>query len=266
MQELAAQRLNLEVDLQQAIETQQLSLYYQPIFRLDTRKIISFETLVRWKHPSRGHIPPLKFIPLAEETGLIVPLGEWIIAESCQQLKRWKVEFGVASPTSVSVNISSLQLQNPTFLNHIYQSLESANLTGYDLHLEITESVLMENMQEATKLLVQLQEYGIQLSIDDFGTGYSSLAYLQRLPISTLKIDRAFVKNIEANKTNFDITSTIINLAHHLGFETVAEGLEKEEQLNILGALDCQYGQGFVFSHPLSAKDATALIKQKNNK
>ncbi|MEO0532940.1 MAG: EAL domain-containing protein [Cyanobacteria bacterium P01_A01_bin.123] len=262
MQEAAIQRLNLEAELQKAIEAQHLSLYYQPIFRLDTQKIVSFEALIRWRHPKWEQVPPLSFIPLAEESGLIVPLGEWVISEACHQFARWQAQFGVASPNRISINLSSLQLQSPTLLQCIDNSLRSARLDGNALTLEITESVLMENIKEITKLLVQLQERGIHLSIDDFGTGYSSLSYLQLLPINTLKIDSCFIKDIEVNPTNFDITSTIIDLAHNLDLEVVAEGLEKEEHVNILNSLTCQYGQGFIFSYPLDSITATALISQ----
>ena len=264
MQETAIQRLSLEVELQKAIDAEQLSLYYQPIFQLDTRKIVGFEVLARWQHPSQGQISPVKFIPLAEETGLIVPLGEWIISEACSQLAFWQAQFGPASPDCISVNLSSRQLQSPTLLQSIDTAIRDAGLTGSALKLEITESVLMENINEAIELLAQLRARNIKLSIDDFGTGYSSLAYLQVLPINALKIDRSFIQDIEVNSTNFDITSAIIDLAEHLDLEVVAEGLEKEEHLEILRSLSCQYGQGFLFSRPLDTNTATTLIASRN--
>ncbi|MEM9007485.1 MAG: bifunctional diguanylate cyclase/phosphodiesterase, partial [Cyanobacteria bacterium P01_F01_bin.86] len=264
MQEAAIQRLNLEVELQKAIEANHLALRYQPIFRLDTQEIVSFEALVRWQHPMRGEIFPLEFIPLAEETGLIVPLGEWVLAEACHQLGHWQAEFGTVSPVTISVNLSSLQLQSQNLLSCIDNSLKAASLKGNSLTLEITESVLMENIEEATELLSQLRERHIRLSIDDFGTGYSSLAYLQKLPINALKVDASFVKDIEMNPTNFDITLTIISLANQLGLDVVAEGLEKVEHLDILRSLSCHYGQGFVFSRPLDTNSATELIAHQN--
>ena len=260
MQEAAIQRLNLEVELQKAIESEQLTLNYQPILRLDTQEIVSFEALVRWQHPTQGQIPPFKFIPLAEETGLIVPLGEWVLSEACHQFGRWQAQFGAISPTSIGVNLSSLQLQSSKLLPCIDKSLRAAGLTGNALTLEITESVLMENIEEATGLLAQLRKRNIKLSIDDFGTGYSSLAYLQKLPINTLKIDSSFIEDIETNSVNFDIILTIISLANQLGLEVVAEGLEKEIHLDILRSLSCHYGQGFIFSQPLDADAATDLI------
>ena len=264
MQETAIKRLNLEVELQKAIETEQLSLHYQPLFRLDSQRIIGFEALARWHHPNRGHISPLEFIPLAEETGLIVPLGEWVIAEACRQLGRWQSQFGSASPMCVSVNLSSPQLQSPHLLRHIDASLSAAGLTGDALKIEITESVVMVNTNKTLDLLMQLRDLNIQLVIDDFGTGYSSLSYLQQLPVNALKIDRSFVTDLEVNSTNFDITSTIINLAHHLNLEVIAEGLEKQEHLEILNSLSCEYGQGFIFSSPLNAEAATQLIADIN--
>ena len=264
MQETAIKRLNLEVELQRAIETEQLFLHYQPLFRLDSQRIMGFEALARWHHPNRGYISPLEFIPLAEETGLIVPLGEWVIAEACRQLGRWQSQFGSASPMCVSVNLSSPQLQSPNLLRHIDTSLSAARLTGDALKIEITESVVMGNTNKTLDLLMQLRDRNIQLVIDDFGTGYSSLSYLQQLPVNALKIDRSFITDLEVNSTNFDITSTIINLAHHLNLEVIAEGLEKQEHLEILNSLSCEYGQGFIFSSPLDANAATKLILDTN--
>ncbi|MDJ0706164.1 MAG: EAL domain-containing protein [Leptolyngbyaceae cyanobacterium MO_188.B28] len=266
MQEAAIQRLNLEIELQKAIEAQQLYLHYQPIFRLGTQQIVAFESLIRWRHPTRGQLSPLEFIPLAEETGLIIPLGEWVLLEACRQLEHWRSQFDTASTMSISVNFSGLQLQNPNFLDHIDASLSNSGLTGEALKLEITESVLMDNINQAAELLGQLQERNIQLWVDDFGTGYSSLSYLQKLPINALKIDSSFIKNIEVNQTSFDITSTIISLANQLGLEVVAEGLEKEGHLDILRSLSCQYGQGFVCSRPLDASSATELIRRANGR
>ncbi len=263
MQESVVQHLNLEVELQKTIKAKQLSLHYQPIFQLDTYKIVSFEALARWQHPTYGQVSPARFIPLAEETGLIIPLGEWVLSEACRQLSRWQTQYGAASPTSISINLSSIQLQSPTLLQCIDSSLRDTGLAGSALKLEITESTLMENINEAMDLLTQLRARGIRLSIDDFGTGYSSLSYLRLLPIDALKIDRTFIKDIEMNPTNFDITSTIINLATHLGLEVVAEGLEKQEHLAILRSLSCKYGQGYVFSPPLGVTAATELIETK---
>lgn len=260
MQQIALQRLNLEINLQEAIKSQLLQVHYQPIFLLSTDNLIGFEALVRWQHPTQGWISPLKFIPLAEETGLIVRLGNWVLVEACQQMGRWQKLFGVACPAKMSVNLSGLQLVSPTLLKNIDQNLKDAGISGENLVLEITETVLMENIREAFDILRDLRERRIGLSIDDFGTGYSSLSYLQSLPLTTLKIDRSFIQNIETNQTNLEITSTIIELAKRLGLKVVAEGLEKEIHVEILRSLDCDYGQGFLFSRPINAEDATSLI------
>lgn len=264
MQETAIARLNLEVELQKAIKDGQMSLNYQPIFQINDQRIVSLETLVRWTHPTLGRISPVQFIPLAEETGLIIPLGDWILAEACKQFGHWKAELGANGPDRISINLSNLQLQSPTLLQHIDASLNAAGLTGEDLTLEITESVLMENGSTEKDLLAQLRERQIKLSIDDFGTGYSSLSYLQKLPINALKIDKSFIEDIEVNSANLDITSTIITLAHHLDLDVVAEGLEKEEHMQILNSLSCQCGQGYVFSRPLDVETATAFLQERS--
>jgi len=263
MQQKALQRLNLEVNLQEAIKLQNLEVHYQPIFQLKTSQLIGFEALVRWQHPTQEWLSPLKFIPLAEETGLIVRLGNWVLREACLQLQRWQKLFGNNCPTRISVNLSSLQLVSPTLLQNIDQTLSDTGLSGENLILEITESVLMENIQEAVEVLQHLRERCIGLSIDDFGTGYSSLSYLQSLPLTALKIDRSFIQNIESNQTNLEITSTIIELAKRLGLKVVAEGLEKEIHVDILRSLNCDYGQGFLFSRPIPADEATKLIAEQ---
>lgn len=264
MQTKAARRFKLEVELQEAIETQRLSLRYQPIFRLDTQAIVSFEALVRWEHPTNGIISPNDFIPLAEETGLIIPLGEWVLTEACQQIKRWQTQFGANSPAYVTINLSNFQLQSPSLLACVDKILSTSELTGQSIRFEITESVLMENSETVATLIKQLNERNIQLLIDDFGTGYSSLTCLQLLPINGLKIDRTFISDIDTNSRNFDITAIILLLAEQLGLEVVAEGLEKEEHIDILRSLSCQYGQGYLVSRPLSTMDATNLIARQS--
>jgi diguanylate cyclase (GGDEF)-like protein len=245
------ERLQLEADLQGAIERQQFHLNYQPIVSLETSKIVGFEALVRWRHPTRGLVPPDEFIPLAEQTGLIIPLGEWVLSEACRQLNLWREQFPYYSPLSISVNLSGMQLWSSEVLQYIDKILKSLSLSGSSLKLEITESILMDKGSEATALLGQLKSRQIQLSIDDFGTGYSSLAYLQSFPIDTLKIDRSFINGIEQQEKNLDITRTIITLAHSLELDVIAEGVETTEQLEILRSLGCEYGQGYLFSRPL---------------
>ncbi|WP_103668343.1 bifunctional diguanylate cyclase/phosphodiesterase [Pseudanabaena sp. BC1403] len=260
MQRKAIHRLNLEINLQEAIESKQILVHYQPIFSLHNGKIISFEALARWQTPSQRWISPLEFIPLAEETGLIVPLGRDLLSEACSQLGRWKAQFPDVCPDSISVNLSSLQLIDPSLLEDIDRSLSSAGLTGESLNLEITESVLMKNIDTAIDVLAQLRKRSIGLSIDDFGTGYSSLSYLQSLPITALKIDRSFIKEIDTNSNSLEITSMIINLSKQLKLKVVAEGIDKESHTNVLRSLSCDYGQGFLFSPPVDVAAATNLI------
>jgi diguanylate cyclase (GGDEF)-like protein len=260
MQQKAIHRVNLEVNLQEAIESKQILVFYQPIFSLQTGKIRGFEALARWLTTDQRWISPLEFIPLAEETGLIVPLGRWLLTEACAQMGRWKAQFPDICPDSISINLSSLQLINSELLEDIDRSLSSAGLNGESLNLEITESVLMENVETAIDVLAQLRERSIGLSIDDFGTGYSSLSYLQSLPITALKIDRSFIKDIDTNSNSLEITSMIINLSNQLKLKVVAEGIEKDAHTNVLRALSCDYGQGFLFSPAVDATAATNLI------
>ncbi|GBO53782.1 diguanylate cyclase/phosphodiesterase with PAS/PAC sensor [Pseudanabaena sp. lw0831] len=260
MQKKAIHRVNLEVNLQEAIESKQILVYYQPIFSLSTGKIKGFEALARWLTPNQRWISPLEFIPLAEETGLIIPLGRWLLFEACAQMGRWKIQFPDICPDSISVNLSSLQLINSELLEDIDRSLSSACLNGESLNLEITESVLMGNIETAIDVLAQLRDRSIGISIDDFGTGYSSLSYLQSLPITALKIDRSFIKDIDTNSNSLEITSMIINLSNQLKLKVVAEGIDKEAHTNVLRSLSCDYGQGFLFSPAVDATAATNLI------
>ena len=251
MQTNATQRIELESDLQIALRNEQLSLNYQPIISIATGQLVGVEALVRWCHPQRGWIPPLEFVRLAEETGLIIFLGRWVLVTACRQLGLWQQQFPQGCPPNISVNLSAVQLWHPDFLHLIDDTLKLSGLHGSHLHLEITESVLMEKGPDAIQLLEQLKERQIQLSIDDFGTGYSSLAYLQSFSIDTLKIDRSFVGGLGQDQKKLDIVQTIVSLAHTLSLNVTAEGIETEEQLAILRSLSCDYGQGYFFSRPL---------------
>ncbi len=261
MQSKAVEKLRLENDLQQAIDNRQLYLNYQPIVSLDTGKIDCLEALVRWKHDSLGSIPPDKFIPICEETGQIIALGQWILSEACYQLVAWQKTFAVDFPLAMSINLSRIQIYHPELIPQIDRLLETLNLAGKDLKLEITESTLMENTSAVTKVLKQLKEREIKLCLDDFGTGYSSLSYLRYLPVDTVKIDRSFIGS-EINSTNYDIIKAIINLAHSLGLDVVAEGIETEAQLETLRSLGCEYGQGYLFAYPLNSADVQSVIQQ----
>ena len=263
MQQKAVRRLNLEIELQQAIELRQIQVFYQPIFSLRTGQITGFEALARWQNSEQVWISPVEFIPLAEETGLIVPLGRYILAEACHQLGIWKKQFPNTCPMSMSVNLSSLQLIDPMLLTDIDRSLTIADLDADSLNLEITESVLMENIETAIEVLAKLRQRHIGISIDDFGTGYSSLSYLQSLPITALKIDCSFIKDIDTSSNSLEITSMIINLSNQLRLNVVAEGIQKDLHIDILKELCCEYGQGFLFSPPVDPVAATALISIK---
>lgn len=248
----------------------QFIIHYQPIVSIANSKITGFEALVRWQHPERGLVSPVEFIPVAEETGLIVPLGRWVLRTACHQIREWQQLFQSNPPLSVSVNLSVKQFSQPDLIEYIDQVLEETHLDGNSLKLEITESVLIENSESVTAMLVELRTRNIHLCIDDFGTGYSSLSYLHRFPTNTLKIDRSFVSRMglecEFGKGGIDpteIVRSIVTLSHNLGMDVVAEGVEEASQLAILTGLDCEYAQGFFFSRPVDAQTAAALIGQQ---
>jgi EAL domain-containing protein (putative c-di-GMP-specific phosphodiesterase class I) len=215
---------------------------------------------VRWKHPNQGLILPSDFITIAEDTGLIIPIGEWVLREACQQLLQWQLQFPEASSLYISVNLSSRQMKQHDFADQLGTILQETGLRGKFLKLELTESMLMDQGEKTLNLLSQIKGYDVQISIDDFGTGYSSLSYLHRFPIDTLKIDRSFVDQMDANRENSEIVKTIITLAHVLEMEAIAEGVETPEQVDRLKALGCEAVQGYFFSKPISAQAATDLL------
>ncbi|ACK69057.1 diguanylate cyclase/phosphodiesterase with PAS/PAC sensor(s) [Gloeothece citriformis PCC 7424] len=258
----ATRLLELETNLRLALEREELIVHYQPIVSLTTGKLLGFEALVRWEHPKKGLISPGEFIPIAEETGLIIPLGEWVLLESCRQMKAWQKEFSGLDKIRVSVNLSGKQLEYPHLINCLESILKQTGLEGKNLKLEITESMLMNNKEVVSDLLLQIKGKNIQISIDDFGTGYSSLSYLHYLPVDTLKIDRSFVNRMTQLGENFEIVEAIINLAHHLQMDVVAEGVETEQHIKQLKQLGCESGQGYFFSKPLDSQKVTSWFEK----
>lgn len=255
---------NLGKDLETAVEKDQLFLHYQPIVSLETGRLQAFEALVRWRHPQRGLISPTDFIPIAEETGSIIQIGNWVLREACLQVKRWQEKFPLYTSLAVTVNLSGKQFMQADLTDQVIEILQQARLDPRSLKLEITESVVMENIGTATVLLQQLRALGIELGVDDFGTGYSSLSYLHRLPINSLKIDKSFVKGMVEKREHAEIVKTILTLARSLGIRVVAEGVETLEQLTELRRLHCDAGQGFLFAKPADAETAETLLAFKN--
>jgi diguanylate cyclase (GGDEF)-like protein/PAS domain S-box-containing protein len=259
----AVELLKLETDLRNAVDREEFRLHYQPIVSLESGEVVGFEALIRWMHPARGLMYPGAFLPLAEETGLTVLMGNWILREACGQLNSWQNGPALGRDLWVSVNLSSRQLLQPDLIKVVAQTLSEAQIDPASLQLEVTEGIIMDDPEAATAVLVGLRSLGVKLPIDDFGTGYSSLAYLHRFPISSLKIDKSFVKNLDSGGEDEVIVRTIVNLAHNLDMDVIAEGIETEEQLESLKALGCEYGQGFLFSEAVPADEATALLEGK---
>jgi diguanylate cyclase (GGDEF)-like protein len=257
----AVSRLELENDLRRALERQELVVHYQPIISLDTNKIGGFEALVRWNHPQKGLVSPADFISVAEETGLIVELGRWVLEQSCYQMRAWQLQNPRPTPLTISINLSGKQFLQNNLIEQIQQILGETELDPRTLKLEITESVVMENAEIASSMLSQLRALGVQLSIDDFGTGYSSLSYLHRFPVNTLKIDRSFVSRMGPDDENSEIVRTIMTLANNLGMDVIAEGVETEKQLSNLKEMKCKFGQGYLFSKPVNAQAAGKLLR-----
>ena len=256
----ASTQLQLEVDLRRAIERQEFQLHYQPIYYLETSAIVGFEALLRWHHPIRGLISPAEFIPIAEETGLILPISWWVLHEACRQLSQWQKQYPSQPPLFVSVNFSSKQFSEVGLISRIEAILQETGLPPQCLKLEITESAIMEQAESTATKLLEIKALGIQLGIDDFGTGYSSLSYLHRFPVDILKIDRSFVSEMDSHE-NLQIVQTITMLSQNLGMKAVAEGVETAEQAAQLRAMTCQYAQGYFFSKPMDAGSIEHLLQ-----
>jgi predicted signal transduction protein with EAL and GGDEF domain len=259
----AVKRLRMETDLRKALDQGEFRVYYQPIVWLQTGKIAGFEALTRWQRPE-GMVPPMDFIGVAEETGLIIPMNRNLLREACEHLRYWQAEFPSDPPLTMSVNVTSKEFAQPDLAGEIGRSLEQTGIDPACLQVEIIETIAMGDAEKSGYVLAQLKSLGVRLSIDDFGTGYSSLSRLRRMPVDTLKIDRAFISNMDSDPENCAIVRAIIILAHNLGLKVVAEGTEREEQINLLKQYNCEMVQGYLFSRP--ADDLTMLRLLASNR
>ncbi len=265
MYKQVAEIQQIEADLRQALLKQELEVYYQPIMEVATQKLTGFEALVRWHHPQRGLVYPNDFIPIAEEVGLIIPIGEWVLHQACEQMQAWVGEFPGLESIWMAVNLSSRQLYQANFPELVIETLETTGLSPGQLKLEITESSMMTNIDLASYHLRELVNYGIKTAIDDFGTGYSSLSYLHRLPINSLKVDRSFIININTSKPDLEMARIITLLGHNMNMDVIAEGVETTAQLDLLHSINCDHAQGYLFSRPLPPLEMQKFIQNHAN-
>jgi EAL domain-containing protein (putative c-di-GMP-specific phosphodiesterase class I) len=263
MRAQVVQLLRLETDLRRAVEHEDFEPHFQPIVDLASGAVVGFETLARWPDPVRGLVAPGEFIPLAEETGLIVDIDRLMLRASCVQLAEWRARFPELGPLTVSTNLSGVSFRRNDAVSHLQALLAERRLPSDAVHIELTETEIMEDTEAAMAVLSDLRALGVQLVMDDFGTGYSSFSYLHRLPLQVLKIDRAFVSRLGVSRSDFDIVKTMVVLAHNLGIRVVAEGVETAEQLALLREMGCDRAQGFFIAQPLTAAAATGLLASK---
>jgi EAL domain-containing protein (putative c-di-GMP-specific phosphodiesterase class I) len=256
----AMQRLLLENELRRAIEAQEFCLHYQPIYNLTNHHLIGFEALIRWQHPKKGMIYPAEFIPLAEETGLIVPIGEWVLREACRQAQSWRTQSAHLDQLVISVNISGRQLISPYLESLVNSTLQATGLPSRNLALEISENAVMENLNTSSDILNALSQVGVRFFVDDFGTGYSSLGRLQILPIDAIKIDRTFISQMKPGGAGGEIVRAVINMCKELNINIISEGIELSHQLDGLLDLDCRLGQGYLLSPSVDAQAAWELL------
>lgn len=256
----AVNQLQLETDLRKAVEQRQFQAYYQPIFDLNTGRIVNFEALLRWSHPAEGIVLPARFIHTLEATGLIVPIGRWMLDEACRQAKLWQSRYPLHSALGISVNVSAKQFAHPALVSDVQCAIRDSGLDPSCLHLEITESMAMADANLTASVLAQLRHIGVRITVDDFGTGHSSLGRLRVFPVDTLKIDRSFVETMLADRSSLDIIRLVIALAHSMDLQLTAEGIEIASQANHLKDLGCEFGQGYLFSKPVEAKAAEELL------
>ncbi len=264
MQHQAQERLALEHDLHQAVELDQFVLHYQPIFSLARNCLVGVEALVRWNHPTRGLVMPLDFIPVAEETGLILPIGRIVFRKACEQSAAWRREYPTAPQLMMSINLSGRQFKDADLVSFIQKTIVNTQVDAACLKLEVTESTLMEDSDHAVALLQELRNLQIQVGLDDFGTGYSSLALLHSLPLDVLKVDRSFVSQMTVRPSHAAIVKTILALAANLKFSVIAEGIETQEQAQMLKEMDCEFAQGYFFSRPVEPIAIGHLLRALN--
>jgi EAL domain-containing protein (putative c-di-GMP-specific phosphodiesterase class I) len=263
MHDTALKRLELKASLQRALEHGEFRLFYQPVIELESGRISGVEALIRWFHPERGIVPPLEFIPLAEETGLIVPIGRWVLLEACGYAAQLQAQYPADPPLHMAVNLSARQVARPEIVDDVRQILAETGLDPSTLILEITESVMMQDMEMAIARLTELKSLGVQLAIDDFGTGYSSLNYVRRFPVDILKVDKSFIDGVTDGGESSALTAAVIELAGILNLKPVAEGIERADQLERLLDMRCDLGQGFLFAKPLPNTDLEGLLDER---
>jgi len=257
----AGERLELETDLRRALQRGELLLHFQPQMDLASGEVLAVEALLRWRHPRRGLVPPAEFIPLAEETGLILPIGRWVLEAACRQARAWQNLRPSTAPLVVGVNLSPRQFVQPDLVDQVRRALSAADLPAHCLELELTESAVMQDGAAALAALQSLKALGVRLAIDDFGTGYSSLDYLRRFPVDTLKVDRTFVQELDHSRRTVAIVEAVTRLAHAVGMEVVAEGVETSSQLLHASAVHCDRGQGYYFARPLPPAELEAFLR-----
>ncbi|MFW6080413.1 MAG: EAL domain-containing protein [Desulfosalsimonas sp.] len=256
----AMRRLALEPDLRRALNSHQFLIYYQPIVHIENKNVAGYEALIRWVHPEKGMIMPDGFIPIAEDTGLIIPLGNWVLHEVCRQAAEWKKQRKAGNNFTISINVSAHQFADPGFLPMLQGALEKTGASSRHINLELTETALIENTERLSEILNELSYINVRTSLDDFGKGYCSLNYLNRFPFDTLKIDRSLIRGIHMSPRNQAIVGSTIELAHRLGMKVIAEGLEKHEEVKTLHEMECEYGQGWFYSEPLPEKQAGKFL------
>ena len=267
MRSQAFSRLEVEQDLRTALEKGQFQLYYQPILSMESNQVVSLEALIRWNHPKRGLLLPGEFLSIAEELGLILPIGKWVLNEACAQLHRWHKKHPGLQNVTVNVNVSNRQFSQHDFIEEVLEALRTHDLQANSLKLEITESVLISNYAGANEIFSRLRDLGIQLQIDDFGSGYSALGYLQHFPISAIKIDKSFIDGMGKGRRGIELIRAIVSMSRELGMEAIAEGIETGEQFNELKGLFCAFGQGFLLSKPLDEEAAEkVLVRQRDDR